>query len=149
MYQLRKGDYQDADEDDKVPRRMYEMAEEYCREVRMRSTSPPYPHPKERLLHHACAHPRPARTWVLQRGLQLRWRQGIGAGTSALRCAHLLLDPGCQPGGVQVEEACALGWFMSDDCFDKLKQASLDTRGVALPNFLSSAVFRQMCKRRE
>ncbi|PSC76263.1 dynamin-related 4C-like [Micractinium conductrix] len=78
VYQLRKGDYQDADEDDKVPRRMYEMAEEYCREV---------------------------------------------------------------------EEACALGWFMSDDCFDKLKQASLDTRGVALPNFLSSAVFRQMCKR--
>lgn len=50
----------------------------------------------------------------------------------------------CAPCQLQVESACNLPWFLGQECFDKLKEQSKDTRGVALPNFLSSSVFHTM-----
>lgn len=70
-----------------------------------------------------------------------------------LRSCHLhnraspLLRPSPLP--PQVEEACNLGWFLSDECFAELKERSKDTRGVALPNFMSSDAFCSVFTARE
>lgn len=44
----------------------------------------------------------------------------------------------------QVEEECNLAWFMEGECFEQLQERSKDTRGAALPNFLSSSVFQTL-----
>lgn len=49
----------------------------------------------------------------------------------------------------QVEEACCLAWFLSDACFEQLREQSKDARGVALPNFLHSGAFHSVYTSRE
>lgn len=49
----------------------------------------------------------------------------------------------------QVEGACAVEWFLGEECFEELKERSKDTRGVALPNFMSNEAFQIVFLNRE
>lgn len=81
----------------------------------------------------------------------LTLRQGsygdLKAEDDRLKLARCVYDK-CIEFKEEVEGACDLVWFMGDECFDMLKHLNKDTRGVALPNFLSSTIFRTVYMRR-